>query len=93
MRQFFLEYAGLNGKRTSSVKMVHTNGKLQSMLVRAKVIIEGYEFLQSNVIRILGENGKHEREKRRLEDQRVANLFIDLLICRLKESFLNDRRK
>ena len=70
--------------------MVYTDRQQHGMLIRAEVTIEGYEFLQPNVICILGEDGKHKREQWGLEDERVADLFIDLLIGRLEESFLDD---
>lgn len=70
--------------------MVHTDRQQKGMLIRAEVAIEGYEFLQPNVICIFGENGKHEGEERGLEDQRVAHFFVDLLVGGLEEPFFDD---
>lgn len=70
--------------------MVHTDWQQQGVLIRAEVAVEGNEFLQPNVICIFGEDGEHEGEERGLEDERITDLFIDLLVGGLEKPLLDD---
>jgi hypothetical protein len=86
--KFLFKDLRLDGKKSSSIEVININGQELQVLIGRKYLIEGNKFLEVDVVGIFGEKGEDEGEEGGLEDQRVADLLVELLGVGRDKGFL-----